>query len=112
MCGFPFLKSINSVRVQTILNSGPSRAHLSYFCSYANLPVIVEATHRHSNSSVRINVPSPQQFLFPACQHPLAAMVSLKRPPNTHYGTHGRCLFVQPESYGHADKVISLMMKY
>lgn len=46
----------SSEESETILNSGPGRAHLSYFCSYANSPVIVGATHRHSNSSVHINV--------------------------------------------------------
>lgn len=51
---FPFSRV--KTGFETILNSGPSRAHLSCFCSYANLPVIVEATHRHSNSSVHINV--------------------------------------------------------
>lgn len=59
ICGStPFLTRVQTeFAAKTILNSAHSRAHLSYFCSYANLPVIVEATHRHSNSSVHINVP-------------------------------------------------------
>lgn len=83
--GIPSLKSGKWILATDHSYSAHSAARRRYFSSHANLPVIVEATEQHSNSSVHINVPLQQEFL--SCQQLLPERGSPQRPSHAHYTT-------------------------